>query len=96
MDRSTQSPLSRHLGRVSLALALGFWIGYYALLLVGGIDPSPALSGLLQTAVLVLLVVVLLALCSTSTRPSVIARTEAVRRPEGPRVGRGGCGSPGG
>ena len=52
--------MTRHPGQTSLFLVLGAWVAYYALLVVGGIDPSPALSRILQTAMLVLLAAVLL------------------------------------
>ena len=55
--------MTKHFGRISLLLSLGGWIGYFAILFVGGIDPSPGLSRILQTAVLCLVLVVLLALC---------------------------------
>lgn len=55
--------MRRHLGRVSLFLSLAGWTVYFAALFVGGIDPSPALSRVLQTAVLCSLLVVLLSLC---------------------------------
>ena len=55
--------MTRHFGRVSLFLSSASWVVYFALLLVGGIDPSPELSRVLQTAVLCTVLVALLAFC---------------------------------
>jgi hypothetical protein len=54
--------MTQYLGRISLLLALGAWIAYFTFLIVGGIDPSPALSRILQIAVMATLAAVLLSL----------------------------------
>jgi len=54
--------MNRRVGKISFFLALGSWVGYFSLLLVGGIDPAPALSRILQTVMLLILAAVLLSL----------------------------------
>jgi hypothetical protein len=54
--------MTRRIGQISFLLAIGSWIGYFSLLLLGGIDPAPVLSRILQTAMLFTLAGVFLAL----------------------------------
>jgi len=55
--------MKRKLGLLALFLGLAAPLTYYGLLLVGGLDPSPQLSQVLQRAVLATLAAALLSAC---------------------------------
>ena len=64
----------RHLGRLSLALAIASWLLYLGALFLGGIDPSPGLSDSLQQLILATVLI-----CLTST---LLAGAALVRGPQ--------------
>jgi hypothetical protein len=55
--------MTRHLGRVSLLIAITCWFAFYASLLIGGLDPTPAEARVLSTVNMSSLLLVLVSAC---------------------------------
>jgi hypothetical protein len=55
--------MKRHLGRISLLLAVACWLVYVVSLAVGGLDPAPELASHLQNAILISLLLGLISGC---------------------------------